>query len=240
MENRDHHDPLQRNGILKAESILCGPKGVESTTFAAIDELLGAGRGSAYLATKTFCACILLTTYFQNNNDLHSADYAYAMAQKTATTMAAAFDEATSLFPVNLYAPSTAASLALLEPFAVPTFLGLTSTLAEYFPSLIEKLKRHALSCLKPNVCIDPAGGLKLASHTVATIPGKIASIHYVLENLLAIDLAAVAPQSLDALLAAATRPGPADSRLATAIYLVKPTLVETEALASSAEEHQP
>jgi hypothetical protein len=239
MENRDHHDPAQRNGILKAESILCGPRGAESTTFASVDDALGVSHGSAYIAAKTFCACILLTTYFQNNNDLHSADYAYAMAQKTATTLAASFDEATSLFPVNIYSPSPAASLALLEPFAVPTYLGLTSTLAEYFPSLIEKLKRHAIAALKPGVCLDPAtGGLKLASHTAASLPGKLASIHYVLENLLDLDLSAEAPNALPALLAAATASPTPDSRLAAAIYLVKPTLVESEATAEPAEEH--
>ena len=250
MENRDHHDVAQRNGILKAESILCGPKGAEVTTFAPVDSLLGASRGSVYLAVKTFCANLLLTTYFQHNNDLHSADYSYAMAQRTATTLAAAFDEARSLFPVNLYQSSDAAALAILEPLAIPTYLGLTSTLAEYFPSLVEKLKRHAVSCLKNGVGIDAvSGGLRLVSSSPAVRVSKVTSTIYVLEQLLGIDVTAEAPKAIEALwiwhqkgfdiVDASTGAGLGEygsPRLASAMLLLKNVLVEQQEQAEPAE----
>jgi hypothetical protein len=187
LENRDHWDPAKRTGILKAQS--AAANGPEQTVFASLPEadgVLALARGNLYMAVKTFCANLLLTTYFQNNNDLHSADYSYAFAQKTAAAITAAFKD---FLPANLLTPDTGASaprlLAALEPLALPTYLGLTSTLAEYFPELFQALKAHAASCLKPapQGCL---GGttLRLASHVPQTDPAKIISILFVLDRL--------------------------------------------------------
>jgi hypothetical protein len=226
LENRDHHNAEMRNGILKATSTLCGPKGAESTSFTEMDPTLGAAHGSTYLAAKTFCANILLTTYFQNNNDLHSADYAYAMAQKTATTLAAAFDERRGAFPISLEG-GEGISLAILEPLAIPTYLGLAGTFAEYFPSLMEKMKRHAETCLRAGACVDAAGGLKIASHTAASLPSKVAAAYYVMETLLKMDVGRAAPGALAGLLAEVRKNGTPDSRLAAAFYLIRPALAD-------------
>ena len=151
MENRDHWDPARaRTGILKAESAAAGES--EQTVFNDFPAELWQARGNLYLAVKTFCANLLLTTYFQNNNDLHSADYSYAFAQKTAAALVAAFDAQRQILPANVLAPvpGGAILLAALEPLALPTYLGLTSTLPEYFPELFQALKSHAISCLRP------------------------------------------------------------------------------------------
>ncbi|HVT80428.1 MAG TPA: glycoside hydrolase family 52 protein, partial [Phycisphaerae bacterium] len=155
LEKRDHWDPERRTGILKGESA-SAPAG-EKTRFTGEAVLAGA-RGSLYIAVKTFCANLLLTTYFQNNNDLHSADYSYAFAQKTAKAIVAAFDAGAGALSANLLAPDGAGArvLAAFEPLAVPTYLGLTSTLPEYFPELYGALKAHAGACLQP----APAGCL--------------------------------------------------------------------------------
>src|SRR5262249_49535638 len=132
MENRDHWDPAKRTGILKAES--AAATGDELTAFGHIPHAppeLSRARGNLYIGVNSFCASLLLTTYFQNNNDLHSADYAYAFARKTAVSLAGAFNG--EFLAADLFASAKGGGmlLAALEPLALPTFLGLTSTLAE-------------------------------------------------------------------------------------------------------------
>jgi hypothetical protein len=195
MENRDDTDPQKRTGILKAEAAQAGD-GAEVTAYLGCGAALERVPGNLILAVKTFCASLMLTTYFQGNNDLHSADYSYAFAQKTATALVAALNQNTGLLPANLLdgGMSMEAVIAALEPLAVPTYLGLTSTLAEYFPELFEALKRHALSCLKDG-CIDAAtGALRLTTATGVVIPAKVVSVLYVLERLFGVDVQAEYP----------------------------------------------
>lgn len=223
LENRDHWDPEKRNGILKADSE--GAAGEEQTALATIagapPELTRA-RGNLYLAIKTFCANLLLTTYFQNNNDLHSADFSYAFAQKTAASIVAAFKD---FLPANLLSTDAlpgARMLAALEPLALPTYLGLTSTLAEYFPQLFQALKAHAEACLKPapEGCMDSgSAALRLISTSPATDPGKAVAILFVLERLFQLDAGGHAPAIWDKL---SNTPGQ-DDRLITAALYLKP-----------------
>ena len=226
LENRDHGDPAQRTGILKAQS--AAASGPEQTVFASLpkaDAVLALARGNLYLAVKTFCANLLLTTYFQNNNDLHSADYAYAFAQKTAAALTAAYNQQTQSLPANLLTtPHTLEPrnppllLAALEPLALPTFLGLTSTLGEYFPELFAALKSHAASCFKPapQGCVDGTT-LRLASHSPQTHPGKIISILFVLDRLFQISPPAGIWENLAQ---AATQ---CDPQLITSALFIKP-----------------
>jgi hypothetical protein len=197
LENRDHWDPERRTGILKGESEKTG-SGAEATALAFLGEELGGVPGNLYIAVKTFCANMLLTTYYQNNNDLHSADYSYAFAQKTAASLVAAFDATAGILPANLLRVDTSAGavrlIAALEPLAVPTYLGLTSTLPEYFAELFNVLKTHAMSCLKGG-CVDAAaGGLRLASSSSVVSVGKVINVLYVLERLFGIDVATEYP----------------------------------------------
>jgi len=191
LENRDHPDPNQRTGILKADSALAD--GPEQTSFAGESPLLANAHGSLSVALKTFCANLLLTTYFQNNNDLHSADYSYAFARKTAAAIAAAFNPETQSLPANLLSPgnSPALVLAALEPLALPTWLGLTSTLAEYFPELYSVLSAHVQTCIKPapQGCFDAAApALRLINTAAPNAPERIIPVLFVLERLFQIN----------------------------------------------------
>jgi hypothetical protein len=224
MENRDHWDPAQRTGILKAESAAAG--GSELTVFDDFPAELSQARGNLYVAVKTFCANLLLTTYFQNNNDLHSADYSYAFAQKTAAALVAAFDAQRQMLLANLLASgSGVAMLAALEPLALPTYLGLTSTLPEYFPELFHALQSHALACLKPTPggCFDAAAKtVRLISSSGKTHPAKLISILFVLERLFQVDIAGQLPGIWPAL-AQSLEHGWGDPGLITAALFVKP-----------------
>jgi xylan 1,4-beta-xylosidase len=192
LENRDHWDPAKRTGILKAES--AAANGPEETAFAGgveVPTVLAQARGNLYLAVKTFCANLMLTTYFTNNNDLHSADYSYAFAQKTAASLVAAFNKQTGAFSANLLTADNTVLVAALEPLALPTYLGLTSTLSEYFPDLFAALQTHVATCLKasPEGCMD-GNVLRLASNSACTCAGKVIAILYVLERLFRIEAA--------------------------------------------------
>lgn len=220
LEKRDHWDPERRSGILKGEST-AAPAG-EKTRFAG-DAVLSQARGNLYIAIKTFCANLLLTTYFQNNNDLHSADYSYAFAQKTAKAITSAFSVNAGFLPANLLAPDVSPLsprlLAALEPLALPTYLGLTSTLHEYFPELFAALKAHADACLKPapEGCHD-GDALRLASTLPGTGP-EIIPVLFVMERLFQIDSANLAGiwNSLAGTI------DPLDPRLLTTALYLKP-----------------
>jgi xylan 1,4-beta-xylosidase len=231
MENRDHWDPERRNGLLKAESEKVG-SGAEVTAYAGAGDVLAKANGNLVLAVKTFCANLMLTTYFQNNNDLHSADYSYAFAQKTAQSLVAAFNADSGILPANVLDASASSErvIAALEPLAVPTFLGLTSTLSEYFPELFNVLKTHATTCLRnaPEGCIDPASGaLRLSSGSSKTIPAKVVSVLYVLERLFGIDVKSQYPGMWRGVLASAD---PTDGRLITAALYARPPVPVAQA----------
>ncbi|MGN6367952.1 MAG: glycoside hydrolase family 52 protein [Phycisphaerae bacterium] len=231
MENRDHWDPEKRNGLMKAESEKVGA-GAEVTAYVGAGETLEKANGNLVLAVKTFCANLMLTTYFQNNNDLHSADYSYAFAQKTAQALVAAFNSESGLLPANVLDPAANSErvIAAVEPLAVPTFLGLTSTLSEYFPELFNVLKTHATTCLKnaPDGCIDPAtGALRLTSGAGKTIPAKVISVLYVLERLFGIDVQAEYPGAWRNVAESAEA---SDGRLITAALYAKPPVAVAQA----------
>ena len=231
MENRDHWDPERRNGLLKAESEKVG-SGAEVTAYVGAGDVLEKANGNVVLAVKTFCANLMLTTYFQNNNDLHSADYSYAFAQKTAQSLVAAFNAEAGILPANVLDASASSerAIAALEPLAVPTYLGLTSTLSEYFPELFNVLKTHATTCLKnaPEGCIDPASGaLRLLSGSSKTIPAKVIAVLYVLERLFGIDVQSQCPGAWRGVLESADA---TDGRLISAALYAKPPVPVAQA----------
>jgi xylan 1,4-beta-xylosidase len=218
LENRDHWDPAKRTGVLKGQS--ASADGPELTAFAGPDvpEVLAQAHGNVYLAIKTFCANLMLTTYYTNNNDLHSADYSYAFAQKTAASLVAAFNKETQSFPANLWKPDNTVLAAALEPLALPTYLGLTSTLAEYFPELFGMLQAHAAACLKaaPEGCLD-GGRLRLASNSAHTCTANVVSILYVMERLFQMD------EPVAAMWEQLARDGKNDPALISAALYVRP-----------------
>ena len=225
MENRDHWDPERRNGLLKGESEKAG-SGAEVTAYVGAGDVLEKANGNLVLAVKTFCANLMLTTYFQNNNDLHSADYSYAFAQKTRAIADCRVQCGGWILPANVLDPAASSErvIAALEPLAVPTYLGLTSTLSEYFPELFNVLKTHATTCLKnvPEGCIDAASGaLRLSSGSSRTIPAKVISVLFVLERLFGIDVASQYPGAWRGVLESADA---TDGRLiAAALYAKAP-----------------
>lgn len=174
LERRDHVDPALRDGLLKARTSLCGETGQEINSYDSLGHYLTPARGSAYLAVKTWIACLALS---RTSPGTSLADRARAMADLTATSLLRAFDPETGLLPGNLDEASDERVLVSIESLGTASFMGIKQDIAEY-PALIAALRRHALACLKSGFCLreTPAGPtLLLASASRNSWPSKLA-----------------------------------------------------------------
>lgn len=174
IENRDYFDHTKRNGILKGESDRV-MNGKEITTYDALDPALKNSTGSLYIVVKTWCAALMLERWFKVERDASSAHRCAALADRSANALMKAFNEGKNAFPANLLEPCDSLVFAALDPLAVPIFCGLGEEMKRY-PALLELLKRHAETCLRPGNCADTKnGGLRLSSSSANTWPSKVA-----------------------------------------------------------------
>ncbi len=172
LENREHFDPEQRDGILKGRSSRAG-KGCEVTTYDALDHALQRSRGSIYIVVKTWCAALFLEDWMSLCGDSRGATRARALADRVAAALGEAFDKRTMALPANLLEETESLVLAALDPLAVPLSCGLADKLQRY-PSVLDALRSHARTCLKPGACLEPTnGGIRLSSTSDNTWPSK-------------------------------------------------------------------
>lgn len=201
MENRDYYDPLKRNGILKGESLRCGENGREITTYDALDASLKNSVGNMYIAVKTMCAALLLSEFFSLASLEEYAAASRSMARKTWESISECFDNQIGCFPASFYHDYESRIIAVLEPLAVPVFLGFKSWFSEnvLFMRLFGK---HLSACLEKGVCLDrTTGGLRLSSTSQNTWPSKVILCSYVMENLFSANLKEKYPTVLRELL---------------------------------------
>jgi hypothetical protein len=188
MEARDHYDPAQRNGILKARTSRSGLYGKEITTYDSLDHALASARGNLYIAVKTLCAAWLLHAFFKELGESQAANQAMEMADKTAQSLMDFYDEEKSSFRANLYEDVESRLLAAVEPFAVLQFMGI-EPLATY-PQLAEAFQKHIATCMTPGICLDErTGGLKLSSSSDITWTSKVILSQVSLQHVFGIDL---------------------------------------------------
>lgn len=174
MENREHHDPALRDGILRAQSDRVGT-GKEITTYDALDHALVNSRGSVYIVVKTWAAALMLERWFNLENDKTHAARANALASRAAKTLVDKFDAVRGVLPANLLDGGESLVAAAIDPLAVPLFCGLGENMRKY-PELLERLRTHGRTCMEPGKCIDAkSGGLRLSSTSANTWPSKVA-----------------------------------------------------------------
>ncbi len=189
LENRDHHDAAERDGLLKARSERCGEAGIEITTYDALDPALKDTAGNAYIAVKTWCAAVMLAAAAEQAGERATAGRAHAFARRTAASLERHFDRERHLFPTTLWENTSGAAAAVIEPIGVPYFCGLASEL-EKFPALMECLRRHARTCLREGASLDPdSGAVRLSSSSRNGWPSKTILCLAVAEQILAVDL---------------------------------------------------
>lgn len=194
VEQRDHADPSKRTGILKGESYCCGEKGHEITTYDCLDSSLLSSVGNFYIAVKTLCAAHLLEAFFRKVHRNAEADRAAAFAAKTEKTLCESFDPNQQCFPANLYQTTASTVIAVIEPLAIPAFLGCIDWLTSQ-NSLYKLFEQHVRTCLKPGNNLDTlTGGLRLSSASVNTWPSKTILCMDVMEKIFGIPLDDEAP----------------------------------------------
>lgn len=174
IENREHFEPSQRDGILRGRSSRTG-NGDEVTTYDALDHALQRSCGSIYIVVKTWCAALLLENWLALCGDAHGVQSAKALADRVARALARAFDKEKTAFPANLLEEGESLVFAALDPLAVPLSCGLAPALERY-PEVLNLLHAHARTCLRPGVCVEPGnGGIRLSSTSSNSWPSKLA-----------------------------------------------------------------
>ena len=187
LENRDDPDPNRRNGILKAQSTRCGPKGSESTTYDALDHSLMDARGSVYVHVKTIAALVMLEEVFRQNGQEGEAARAVLMRQKAEDALHLFWDETRHCLKANVYTPVESMVLAAIEPLGMLHFLGLDRKLTD---ETRDMLRQHAETCLIRGNCIDPdTGGLMLSSTSHNSWTSKVILCLYVLKRVLGVEI---------------------------------------------------
>jgi hypothetical protein len=198
MENRDHYDPIRRNGILKGVSSRSQMNGKESTTYDALDHSLMDASGSLYVAVKTNCALLMLKTVFEKLGESEYCARATKMQRLNCAALAS-FKKENGSLRANIYSDTSSLVLAAIEPLAIPYMLGLTQDGIE---PLKELLLAHIRVCMQNGICIDErTGGVRLSSKSNNTWVSKVILCVAVMEKVFGIDLQKEYPTAMRELL---------------------------------------
>lgn len=187
IRRRDHPDPAQRDGIMKFDSMRCGPDGAEITTYDSLDVSLGQARNNLYLAVKTLGAWVLLERAFERLGRAKDAAAARATADRLAATVVTKFEPDTQSFPAVFEKGNRSRIIPAVEGFVYPLYLGISEACDRNgrFATLLDKLGRHLEGIMQPGVCIDPvSGGWKMSSTSTNTWFSKIAIAQHVVRQL--------------------------------------------------------
>jgi hypothetical protein len=165
MENRDHFDPRQRDGVMSLDSSRC-MGGAEITTYDSLDTSLGQARNNLYLAVKCWAAYALLGDLFQARGKTALARRMIRQAMLAAQTIVSQADPQTGMLPAVLHEGVHSRIIPAIEGLVFPLFAGRLELIEESGPygGLMTVLKRHLAAILKPGVCLFPDGGWKLSS----------------------------------------------------------------------------
>ncbi len=187
LRRRDHPDPRKRDGLLKFDSLRCGPDGAEITTYDSLDVSLGQARNNLYLSVKTLAAWVLLERAFKQLGRAKDAAAARATADQLAATISATFDPDTASFPAVFEAGNQSRIIPAVEGFVYPLYLGLKGACDRNgrFGELLDRLLRHLAGILQRGVCLDAvSGGWKMSSTSTNTWFSKIAIAQHVVRSM--------------------------------------------------------
>jgi len=179
LENRDHPEDSQRNGVMGLDGARC-EGGAEITTYDSLDASLGQARNNLYLAVKTWAAYLLLESVLRNLDEGPSAQQARRQAERTATTILNARDER-GLLPAVIGEGVDARIIPAIESLIYPFVAGLPDD----FPELRAALEAHFKAVLRVGICRFPDGGWRLSSTSRNSWLSKIYLCQYVAEAIL-------------------------------------------------------
>lgn len=173
MENRDHPDPAQRNGIMGFDAARC-QGGAEITTYDSLDVSLGQSRNNVYLGVKSWAGYLLLEKLNREVfADESAADRAKLQAGRAAATILAAV-QADGTIPAVLFEGVESVIIPLIEGLVFPLQTGLMPLVESRYPDLLAALKRHFEVVMSDGRCKFPSGGWKLSSTSINSWCSKI------------------------------------------------------------------
>jgi hypothetical protein len=186
LENRDHPDPKQRNGVMGLDSSRT-QGGTEITTYDSLDESLGQARSNLYLAVKSWASYVLLEKLFSNNGLNTQASRASLQAERCACTIASKITK-DGYIPAVMDGTSDSRIIPAIEGLIFPAVAGSPEALDPNgrFGRLIRALRKHTESVLQPGICIfEENGGYRLSSTSRNTWLSKIYLCQHIIRHIL-------------------------------------------------------
>ncbi|WLR60194.1 glycoside hydrolase family 52 protein [Guptibacillus hwajinpoensis] len=191
MLNRDHPDPVQRNGLLGLDSSrVMG--GAEITTYDSLDVSLGQARNNIYLGGKMWAAYVALEKIFSDQGEKELATLAGKQAEKSAHTMASHLTDS-GYIPAVIGENNDSRIIPAIEGLIFPYYTNCKEALDPEgrFGEYIMVLKTHLDTVLKEGVCKFDDGGWKISSTSNNSWLSKVylsqfiarEILHYVDEN---------------------------------------------------------
>ena len=186
LQNRDHPDPSQRDGLMGYDSSRTVDGG-EITTYDSLDHSLGQARKNVYLGGKCWASYLALESLFKLLNNGALASSAHSAAVLCANTLEKAFDEGLGFIPAVLENGNQSAIIPAVEALIYPYKMGLQDSVQVdgEFGGYISALKRHVDYILKPGICIYADGGWKLSSSADNSWMSKICLNQFVIHEIL-------------------------------------------------------
>jgi hypothetical protein len=188
--NRDNPDPSTRNGIMDLDSSRT-IDGSEITTYDSLDVSLGQARNNLYLAVKTWAAYVVLEKIFASHDKQELSLGAGEQAAKCADTIVSHSTEQ-GYIPAVFEGGNDSKIIPAVEGLIFPYFCEcgkvLDCTASGRFPELIQTLKKHIETVLKPGVCMFPDGGWKISSTSDNSWLSKIYLCQFVIREILGMD----------------------------------------------------
>ena len=201
LQNRDHPDPAQRDGLMSLDSTKCAG-GDEITTYDSLDTSLGRARGNVYLGSKTWAAYVALEHVFFTIGMEAQAAAAKGQADRAASTMTAALREAPEGHLPAVLGPggSRSAILPAIEGLAFPTYCGAPEAVEVNgrYKDYLGALRTHLGAVLRPGVCLFPDAGWKLSSTSDNSWLSKVYMAQHVARTRLGYDGSSSASKAAD------------------------------------------
>jgi hypothetical protein len=177
--NRDHPDPLQRDGLPDIDSSRANGAG-EITSYDSLDPSLGQTRRNLYIAVKCYAAYLALAWLFNYLGDTTQTQHATRSAELCERTIVSAFDATLGFIPALMDGVDRSPIIPAVEGLVYPYWMGILPA-----SNLTRILRAHLETILKPGICLFDDGGWKLSTHSVNSWVSKIFIAQHVAEKVL-------------------------------------------------------
>ncbi|MEC0090460.1 glycoside hydrolase family 52 protein [Paenibacillus macquariensis] len=185
MLNRDHPNPVLRNGVMGLDSSRT-MGGAEITTYDSLDVSLGQARNNIYLAGKCWAAYLAMEKQFTRMGNQACSQIAAEQAGKCAATLVEHVGEDGTI-PAVIGEGNQSRIIPAIEGLIFPYYAGCLEALeptGEY-GHYIQALQRHLHEVLRVGVCLFEDGGWKISSTSNNSWLSKIYLCQFVARHIL-------------------------------------------------------